>query len=189
MGRKMHMIIRKANIYDSNDIARVHYDVWTDFYGDFVTKEFLEKLSYDNRKKFWMKFINDGHVVYVIEEKTGGIVAFAVPNMYKLKTVNAYGEIIAHYVAEKHQHQGYGSVLLMACAKLFHKNDIDKMRVWVHKDNPSTEFYKKMEGVEMDAKLDRLDNKDIIKLNIEWQGLEELINRHADVFDGITKEY
>ncbi len=183
------MIIRKANLYDTNDIARVHYDVWTDFYRDFVSREFLEKLSFDNRKKFWMKYINDGNVVYVIEEKTGGIIGFAVPKIHKSKTKESFGEIIAHYVADKYQHHGYGKVLLLACAKLFIKNKVDHMRVWVHRDNPSAEFYKHMEGVEMEAKLDRLDNKDIVKLNITWHELPNLIERYASAFDGITKEY
>lgn len=183
------MIIRKANIYDTNDIARVHYDVWTDFYGDFVSPEFLEKLSYENRKKFWLKYINEGSIVYVIEEKTGGIIGFAVPQIHKSKAGESYGEIIAHYVADKHQHNGYGSALLVACAKFFRKNHLDQMRVWVHRDNPSTEYYKKFKGVEMDARLDRMDNKDIIKLNISWQDLDTFIAEHEFVFDNIIKEY
>jgi len=183
------MIIRKANLYDTNDIARVHYDVWSDFYKDFVSKEFMEKLSFDNRKKFWMKYINDGNVVYVVEEKTGGIVGFAVPKIHKSKMKDSYGEIIAHYVADKYQHHGYGRLLLLACAKLFHKNKVDTMRVWVHRDNPSAEFYKHLDGVEMEAKLDRLDNKDIVKLNIAWHGLATLIEANQSAFEGIIKEY
>ncbi len=183
------MILRKANIYDTNDIAKVHSEVWEDFYGKYVTPKYLQKLSYENRRKFWLKYINEGKIVYVMEEKTGGIVGFCVPKMVKINASQAYGEVVAHYVAEPAMHKGYGTALLVACAKLFQKNEADYMSLWVHRDNPSTVFYRKMGGVEKGANVFRLDNKDIVKLNYVWEDLVEFIESHQYALENIVNEY
>ncbi len=183
------MILRKANIYDINDIAKVHCEVWQDFYGKYVTPEYLEKLSFENRKKFWLRYLNDGKIAFVMEEKTGGIIGFAVPKMIKVNTHYGYGEVIAHYVAEKAMHHGYGTALLVACAKFFVKNNASHMSLWIHRDNPSTIFYRKIGGEEKGANVFRLDNKDIVKLNYIWEDLPTFIETHQHVMDNILKEY
>ncbi len=183
------MILRKANIYDINGIAKIHCDVWEDFYGKYVTPEYLAKLSFENRKKFWLRYINEGKIVFVMEEKTGGIVGFAVPKVVKVNTNYSYGEVIAHYVAEKFMHNGFGAALLVACAKLFDKNNATYMSLWIHRDNPSTAFYRKMGGEEKGANVFRLDNKDIVKLNYVWDDLPTFIETHQHVMDNILKEY
>lgn len=183
------MILRKANIYDTNDIAKVHCEVWKAYYGKYVSPEFLEKLGFANRKKFWLKYINEGNIVFVVEEKTGGIVGFAVPKIVKTNVNVAYGEILAHYVGEKAQRSGLGTALMVACAKLFVKNKVPTMSLWIHRDNASTEFYNKIGGRETSAKLSRLDNKDIVKLHFVWDDLERFIETHQSAMDNIVKEY
>lgn len=183
------MILRKANVYDTNDISKVHCEVWEDYYSKYVSESFLERLNYNNRRKFWLKYITEGNIVFVMEEKTGGIIGFAVPKVRKSKAVNSVGEIIAHYVSKSAQHEGFGTALLVACAKLFIKNNVAKMSLWIHRDNPSTIFYKNIGGEEVGAKLDRLDNKDIVKLNYIWHDLEKFINDYEYVFEGIVREY
>ncbi len=183
------MILRKANVYDTNDIAKVHCEVWEDYYGKYVSEAFLERVGYDNRRKFWLKYITEGNNVFVMEEKTGGIIGFVVPKISKYKAKSAVGEVLAHYVAKGSQKKNYGTALLVACAKLFVKNNATTMSLWVHRDNPSTIYYKNRGGEEVDAKLDRLDHKDIVKLNYVWTDLEGFINRNEGVFENIVREY
>ncbi len=182
------MILRKANIYDVNDIANVHCAVWNEFYGKYVSKEFMQKLNFANRKKFWLRYINDGHIVFVMEEKQGAIVGFVVPKL--IKTVdNAQGEILAHYMSKKFQNNGYGTALLVACAKLFVKNKINSMYLWIHRDNPSVNIYQKLGAEEDGAKLARLDSKDIVKIKYEWTDLEKFISEHEVVLEKIMRGY
>lgn len=182
------MIIRKANVYDTNDIAKVHHDAWVHFYKHSVSEEFMEKYSLEKRRRFWMKYINDGNIVYVVEEKTGGILGFIVPKISTDILDKYKGEIVSHYVMDRFQHRGLGRLLFVASAKLFKVNKINGLKVWVHKDSPACEFYKRMGGIELGAKLERFDNRDIIKLCYVWDNLEQYIEDHAYVFNGITRE-
>lgn len=183
------MILRKANIYDINDIARVHCDVWNSIYSKYVTPEFLEKLNYSNRKRFWLKYINDNNIVFVMEEQQGAIIGFAVPRINKKGTQEANGEVLAHYMAKTFQGKQYGTALMVACAKLFIKNNVPTMSLWIHRDNPTSAIYRKLGGEEEGAKLARLDNKDIVKIKYEWKELQTFVDSHESSFEGITKEY
>ncbi len=49
------------------------------------------------------------------------------------------------------------------------------MVIWVLKDNPACGFYKAMGGEEVDARIDRIDNKDLLKLAYKWDNLSSLI--------------
>lgn len=63
------MIIKKANAYDATNIAKVHFDEWSGFYKNYVSSEFLENFHLRIGKKFWMRYISDGGIVYLVEEK------------------------------------------------------------------------------------------------------------------------
>ncbi len=183
------MILRKANIYDINDIAKVHCEVWNDFYGKYVSKEFLQKLSFANRKKFWLHYINDGHIVYLVEEKQGAGVGFIVPKLKKISEDEIEGEILAHYMSKKFQNQGYGTALMLTCAKLFVKNGVNNMSLWIHRDNPSVAVYRKLGAEEINLKLFQLDGKDIVKINYKWNDLEAFIEKYEYVLDKLADDY
>ncbi len=183
------MILRKANIYDINDIANVHCEVWNEFYGKYVSKEFIAKLSFEHRKKFWIRYINNGHIVFVIEEKQGAIVGFAVPQFNRRNPSSSTGEILAHYMSKKFQNKKFGTALLVACAKLFVKNNINSMHLWIHRDNPSTAVYRKLGAEEDGAKLARLDSKDIVKLKYKWDDISAFIDRYQVVIEEVIKGY
>lgn len=168
------MIVKKANSYDAINIAKLHYELWNDFYKNMVSDDFLKKVSLDKRKKYWMRYISDNNIVYVIEEKTGDTVGFIVPIVHKRKNGEYVGEIVAHYVSNIHQNKGYGKKLLQVCAKFFDKNNVNSMFVWVQRENKAAEFYKKMYGEEVDARIDKVDTKNIVKLKFEWNDLKKV---------------
>jgi len=169
------MLIRKANIYDISDIAKVHVEAWNTTYDRIMSREYLDGFTVERRKKFWLKFINEGKSVYVVEEKSGEIVGFAVPKIARSDSNEALGEVSAMYILEKYQRQGIGKKLLITCARLLRNVDIEKMVIWVLKDNPACGFYKAMGGEEVDARIDRIDNKDLLKLAYKWDNLSSLI--------------
>lgn len=183
------MIIKKANTYDATNIARVHFEEWTDFYKSFVSDDFLKKYSFENRKKFWIRYISEGGVVYIVEEKTGDIVGFVVPKLIRLSYVQNSGEIMAHYVSKDYQRKGYGKLLLVSCAKFFLKNKSKEMSVWIHRENPAMGFYEHMGGIEKDVKIERMDSKNIVKLKLIYDDLEKLIDDNNDIFEGVIKEF
>lgn len=169
------MLIRKANVYDISDIAKVHVEAWHTTYDRIMSRDYLEGFTIEKRKKFWLKYINDGKSVYVVEEKNGEIVGFAVPKIVRSDNNEALGEVSAMYILEKYQRQGIGKKLLITCARLLRNVDVNKMIIWVLKENPACGFYKSLGGEEVDAKIDRIDNKDLLKLAYKWEDVNLLI--------------
>lgn len=169
------MLIRKANIYDTTDIARVHVETWRSTYRRVLSDEYLSLFTMEKRKKYWMKFINDGKPVYVVEEKSGEIIAFVVPNVQRDEQRGYVGEISALYVQDRFQRRGVGRKLIATCARLMVNNDVKSLKVWVLKDNPARQFYRILGGVECDARIERMDNKDYLKLAYRWDDLPRLI--------------
>lgn len=182
------MIIKKANAYDASNIARVHHDEWNKFYKNYVSESFAKKITVEARKKFWIRYISDGGVVYVIEEKMGELVGFIVPKLISKSYGVNEGEIMAHYVTRGYQSHGYGKALLVAAAKFFLKNKAQDMHVWVHRENPSVYFYVNNGGKEVDVKMEKLDSKNIIRLKYKFDDLEELIQKNEDSLQGFIKE-
>jgi len=174
------MLIRKANIYDTTDIARLHAETWHSAYRRFFSDEYMDQQTLDKRKKYWMKFINDGRTVYVVEEKSGEIIGFIVPKLSKDEQRGYRGEVSALYVSDRFQRRGVGRLLMGTCARLLMNNEIRSMVIWSMKDLPASQFYKAMGGVEFDARLERVDNKDFLKLGYRWDDLSELV-RLADI--------
>lgn len=183
------MILRRANIYDSNDIAKVHVSEWNDFYKDRVSEDFLNHFDFEYRKKYWIKFINENRICFVVEEKGGSIDGFIVPKLKRLNPNENIGEIMMQYVNHNSSYNQNVAILLYSCAKLFLKNKANSMYTWVHRESDYVDKYKELSGIETDAKVERMDSKDIIKLKIEWHELDKLIEKHDSVFNDIIIEF
>ncbi len=183
------MILRRANIYDSNDIAKVHVDVWTSFYESRVSEEFLNFYDLENRKKFWLKFIGEGRIAFVVEEKGGGIDGVIVPRLKRASQTENIGEILMQFVNSNEDYDLNRTALVIACAKLFEKNNANKMYTWVHRESDLLDFYRNLNGEEKDAKVERLDGKDIIKIKIEWDDVSKFIKDYEAELDKLIVEF
>ncbi len=183
------MILRRANIYDATDIAKVHVKVWNEFHKERVSEPFLKHFNFEYRKKYWVRFINENRICFVVEEKGGSIDGFVVPGLKRLNENENVGEILMHYVNDnQHYEQNFAS-LLLASAMLFQKNNANTMFTWIHREHPSIEKYKGLGGVETSAKVDRMDSKDIIKIKLEWTDLEKLNEENQSILDNMIVEF
>ncbi len=77
----MCLILREARLEDAFAIARVHVDTWRTTYRGIVPDDYLASLSYQKRESSWRQMLSTAaecqHFIYVAEEKTGQIIAFA----------------------------------------------------------------------------------------------------------------
>ncbi len=183
------MILRRANIYDATDIAKVHLKVWNEFYKDRVSEPFLKHFNFEYRKKYWVRFINENRICFVVEEKGGSIDGFIVPGLKRLNENENIGEILMHYVNNNQYYEQNFSSLLISSAMLFKKNNANNMLTWIHREHPSIGKYKELGASETSAKVDRMDSKDIIKIKLEWDNLENLINNNQDVLNNMIVEF
>lgn len=70
------MMIRKAIEIDATSIGKVHVDGWRTTYQGIVPNRYLDRLSYEEREKDWLKGIQTNGV-YVAENERGEVVGFA----------------------------------------------------------------------------------------------------------------
>ena len=135
------MIIREAKLEDAEAIARVHVDSWNTTYQGIIPENYIAKRSYQKRQESWKKILSDDqekdkqHFVYVVEKKTGQIIAFADGGLARNSDSIYKGELYAIYILEAYQRQGIGKNLTKKIAeKLFHSG-LNSMLVWVLEDS------------------------------------------------------
>lgn len=174
------MILRRANIYDSNDIAKVHVTNWTEFYKDKVSPEFFNFFDFEYRKRYWVKFINDGKLCFVLEEKGGSIDGFIVPKITRLTGEENIGEVVYASINSNANYAVNTAALLYACAKLFSVNSCKSMYIWLHRDSILADEFRALGGVETGAKIERMDSRDMIKIKIEWSDISILLPQLAE---------
>lgn len=183
------MILRRANIYDATDIAKVHFKVWNDFHKERVSEPFLKHFNFEYRKKYWIRFINENRICFVVEEKGGSIDGFIVPGLKRLSETENVGEILLHYVNNNHNFMQNFSSLLLVSAMLYRKNNANSMYTWIHREHSNIEKYKLLGGTETSAKVDRMDSKDIIKIRLDWNDLESFIEQNQEVLESMKVEF
>lgn len=183
------MIFRKANIYDANDIANVHYEMWHKIYHEKLSKTYLDHFNLDYRKKYWLSFINSNKTVYVVEEKLGGIDGFIIPLIRRVTRAQNVGELNMSYIADNDEMEFHTKGLVLSCAKLFMKNNADEMYAWMDRENPVTSILLNMGAKETDAKVDRIDTKDVIKMKIIFSDLKKLLEREVETLERMKFEF
>ena len=83
------------------------------------------------------------------KNRDGEIVGFCAGGMNRKtskRTAGYEGEIKAIYILKPHQKKGIGTEFLTLFKEIFRQNGIFSYIIWVLRDNPSKEFYKKIGG-------------------------------------------
>jgi len=156
--------IKPPKLEDSKDIARIITDCWKNNYRNILPEEFLNNLSYEDRKNRIRssilgtneKFTSD---IIVYKDDTVKGAAFYGKNICNLP--ENFGEIIVLYVDINEQRKGIGAKLINWVKNELKNKGFTDMILWCLKDNlPSIEFYKAMGGTisqerdfEIDGKL------------------------------------
>lgn len=94
-------------------IARVHVDAWRTTYCSIIPDEYLANLSYENRESSWRQMLSTAaenqHFIYVAEDGTGQIIAFANGGLERTSDPIYKGELYAIYIQADYQRQGQGT--------------------------------------------------------------------------------
>lgn len=136
------MIIRQANLHDASAIARVHVDSWRTTYKNLLPAAFLDKLSYDQREKIWIKNIQQNDLyMWVVENDTGEIVGFATTNTRESNSVPNATDLTSLYLLESYQGLGLGRRLMDTLFAHYKQHGYSHVFVEVLKDNPTKHFY------------------------------------------------
>ena len=145
----MNYVIRKRTKEDCAAIAHVVTVGWNETYKEIVPNWFLEELKTNEKQrteKMYAEFDlnNNNQLVLEVDNEVVGFVKYGDANDEEIKDC---GEIIALYIINKYQGNGFGKKLVEEAIKELKILGFNKMIIACLKGNPSNEFYKHIGGV------------------------------------------
>lgn len=144
------MIIRNAQVEDAHDLAYVHVSSWQTTYRGIMPDEIFDKLTVENRAKFWARVIEEDreNEALLLAEDATKILGFVSGGKAREDAVEGYdGELYAIYLLQSVQGKGIGRKLIEAFAEQMHQKGYQSMILWVLADNPESRgFYEHMGG-------------------------------------------
>jgi len=169
------LTIRRAVHADARAIARVHVDSWQTTYRGIVPEDYLKTLTYEEREKKWDRVITDPSNHTFLAEAASGIIGFANGGRNRGDESDFAGELYAIYLLQTHQQQGLGRRLTLTIAKELHQEGMRSMIVWVLRNNPACEFYRKLGGKQVASKLIVLGSATLEEVAYGWLDTGELV--------------
>ncbi|WP_379147771.1 GNAT family N-acetyltransferase [Paenibacillus sp. sgz500992] len=171
------MIIRESKISDAKGIAKVHVDCWRTTYRNIMPDEFLEKLSYEQRTRLWMRNLSkDDNYVFVAENNLGEVIGFADGGKRETNTVENSGDLTSIYVLEQYQGLGIGRQLLRILFLQFEKLSINRVFVEVLEGNKSRYFYEAFGAEWIQTEKVKIAGSELNLLVYEWKGIGSVLN-------------
>lgn len=86
------------------------------------------------------------HFIYVAEDESGQINAFADGGLERTEDPVYKGELYAIYIKVDYQRQGLGRRLTLSVVERLYEVGLHSMLVWVLADNPACRFYEALGG-------------------------------------------
>jgi L-amino acid N-acyltransferase YncA len=169
------MRIRKAELTDAKEIAKVHVNSWKTTYADIIPDEYLNNLVYEGREKLWKENIPNSEV-FVAENEEGKIVGFSSGGKERSGKYPDYtGELYAIYILKEYQGNGLGKLLVKAIIEELQQSNFSSMIVLVLADNSSRLFYEKLGGEKIDTIEVNIFGKKLNELVYGWDNIRTLL--------------
>ena len=173
------MKVREALPSDAAAIAKVHVDAWRSTYHGVLSAEFLEGLSYEQRKRVCQVALDDhrgGNFIHVAEDDRGKIVGFVACGREREQKGTYEGEIYAIYLLAEHQGKGWGKRLFQEAAERLVAEGMHSMMLWVLAENPTRGFYEALGGAALDAKDIEIGGATLVEVAYGWDSLEAIVS-------------
>lgn len=172
------MDIRFATISDAEGIAKVHVDSWRTTYDNIIPKEFLQKLSYDQRTELWKRNIsNEEEAIFVATTSLGKIVGFASCGKRKSNNVENSGDLTSIYLLAEFQGMGIGKKLLKQVFLKFKELRFDRIFVEVLEDNNTRYFYENYGAKLIKSEKITIGGAQLNLLTYEWDHVKKVLSK------------
>ena len=139
--------IFKANLENSNEIARLVKNGWNAAYKGLIADEYLENMNEDKMAINWKESIKkEESMIYVYKDDNEilGVIRFGKAEDTSLKNV---GEVLVLYIKPEEKRKGIGTKLFTFAKNELIKQGYKEMVIWCLKGNmQGINFYKKMGG-------------------------------------------
>jgi ribosomal protein S18 acetylase RimI-like enzyme len=169
--------IRPAAIDDADTMARVKVDTWRSVYSGIVPSAHLESLSYERTAEGWRQGILKSRsplfAAFVAEEADGQVVGVAMCGPAGGVDRPGQGEVYVLYVLPEFQRRGIGRDLVQACGRHLAGQGMESLIVWVLKENPHRDFYRRLGGVLVGEKKIELGGAVLAEVAYEWSDIRK----------------
>lgn len=158
------MIIRKANLGDSEAIAKVQVATWKTTYQGIIPDNYLNSMVWEARVSLWENIIFT-QTAYVVENQDKQVVGFC--NIGKGNVAgypNYEGELYAFYILKNYQRLGIGRQLFNQVVEDFKDKGIHSFIIKVLRENPSKHFYESLGAKKISAIEEVFSEKKVIEL-------------------------
>ena len=164
--------VRKATVEDAVAVARVHVLSWQETYAGIVPQSYLDALNIDTRAKYWATHLQnpDAFDIYV-GEVDGEICGIAAGDRAREPEHGYEGEILLIYVLKAAKGKGLGRMLMREVRAFLEKKEIQRVMLWVLKDNPSRGFYEHLGGKQFKQKNVPIAGTELVEVAYGWEDM------------------
>lgn len=151
----MTLTIRKAELKDAAQIAKMHVETWQIAYRGHIPEDYLNKLSVEERTQKWIGILSsqkNKNLTFLAldENEVLGFCSVGPTEDKRLSKIT--GELHALYVHPSKHRQGLGSALMKTGVDKLIKQGFKKAIVWVLKSNKSALQFYETAGWKADGK-------------------------------------
>ena len=153
---KNDYIIRKNELKDQEQMARIKIDGWKNNYDKIIASKYLNSLDYKAQTERYIASFDEYKELVLVAERNGEILGYSCFD-YKDRDGKFDSELISLYIKTGETNKKIGSNLLIETGKELFANGKKNMIVWCLSDNVrAIKFYEKhggMKVIEKNAKI------------------------------------
>lgn len=171
---KNDYIIRKNELKDQEQMARIKIDGWKDTYDKIIASTYLNKLDYKKQTERYIASFEEYKDLVFVAVKGDEVLGYSCFD-FKDKSGNCESELISLYVKSNYQRKGIGKELIKETAKELLSKGKKSMIVWCLSENiDAIKFYEKLKGVKIVEKNAKIGNEKYLEYGYYFD-LEKLI--------------
>lgn len=145
-------IIRKNELKDQEQMARIKIDGWRTAYDKIIASKYLNELDYDKQTQRYISSFDEYKDLVLVAERKGEILGYSCFSLSD-KDDKYDSELVSLYVKKEYVKQGIGSNLLIETAKELLEQGKKNMIIWCFANNKNAIFfYESLGGKKVDEK-------------------------------------
>lgn len=170
-------MVRKVRIDDCEALGRITVDASLTTFADVIPAELLDLTwAPADSAAGWRRTLAEGlgeEEHFLVAEEAGVVVAFvwAVP---AADTPGYDAAVRGLYVLPARQRSGIGRRLLGEAVRRLRDAGVRSVEIGCIRENPSCGFYRRMGGVEIGRRPERVDGYNTEEILFGWQDLDQL---------------
>ena len=155
-------IIRKNELRDQEQMARIKVDGWRNAYDKIVSSKYLKQLDYQRQTERYIASFEEYKDLVLVAVKDEEVLGYSCFNPIALKYES---ELVSLYIKPEYLNKGIGTSLFKETAKELESLGKHNMIVWCFKDNLNArKFYESLGGKVVEEKIAHIGDDDYEEL-------------------------